>query len=215
MTSLADEPQNALARSDKPMSTWGLIAWEAGAFVVIMLVASGLHFAYELSGFQFWVTAFGSVNESTFEHLKLFFWPAVAYALVQHAYVRKRVTNFWWAKAVAIIVAPIVLMISFYFYLGISLPLYGRGFLWADISTGALGVLAGNFVAVRIMQAPDLGRRYAVAGIAIIIALAVMFVAFTYAPPRFFIFENFFRYTYAGEYGILPDYTDYLIFKKP
>lgn len=191
-----------------------IILWEAGSLVVIVLVASLLHFLYELTGFQPWAPLFGSVNESTFEHLKLFYWPAFAYALVQHAYMRKKANNYWWAKAAAIITAPLVLMLSFYFYLGISLPIYGRGFLWADIGTGVLGVLAGNVVAYRIMTAREMGKVFSRAGFAICIALGAMFITFTYYPPRAFVFENFARYKYSGEFGILKDYTPYLVFKK-
>jgi hypothetical protein len=191
-----------------------IILWEAGALVFIVLGASALHFLYELSGLQTWATIFGSVNESTFEHLKLFFWPAIAWAFVQHAYTRDRVMNFWWAKALSIITAPLVLMLSFYFYLGISLPIFGRGFLWADIGTGVLGVLAGNVVSYSVMTAPEKGRGFARLGLAICVAMGVMFIAFTYLPPRFFLFENFARYQYSGEYGTLEDYTPYLVFRK-
>jgi hypothetical protein len=199
---------------DRTVDRRVIVAWEAGALVFIVLIASLLHFLYELSGFQPWATLFGSVNESTFEHLKLFYWPAFAYALVQHAYTRDKVNNFWWAKAAALVTAPLVLMLSFYFYLGISLPIYGRGFLWADIGTGVLGVLAGNIVAYRIMTAREMGKALSRAGFAICVALGAMFIIFTYYPPRNFIFENFARYHYSGEFSILGDYTPYLVFKK-
>ena len=52
-------------------------------------------------GFSTIVAPFGSVNESTWEHLKLFYWPGLAFAIVQHAYLRHRVNNFWAAKAVS------------------------------------------------------------------------------------------------------------------
>lgn len=207
--------RSVLAPDGAPVGRRLVFFWEAGAFIVIMLVASALHFAYELSGFQFWVTNFGSVNESTFEHLKLFYWPALAYAIVQNAYTRQRVNNFWWAKAVAIIAAPFVLMASFYFYLGISLPIYGRGFLWADIGTGVVGVLVGNILSYRIMTSPDLGRNFTWIGGILVVAIGGLFVLCTHLPPRAFIFENFARYKYSGEFGILSDYTNYLVFKKP
>lgn len=206
--------ERVFAPDGRPVGRRRIILWEAGAFVFVMLGASALHFAYELSGFQLWVTAFGSVNESTFEHLKLFFWPALLLAAVQHAYTRERVNNFWLAKATAMLVAPIVLIVSFYFYLGIALPIYGRGALWADIGTGALGVLAGNLVSYRIMTAHTRGRAVAVASLVAIALMAVMYVVFTHAPPRVFLFEDFMRYTYSGNFGILPDYSDYLVFKK-
>lgn len=214
MTADLGSARGAVRSRERPVDRRVIILWEAGALVFIVLVASLLHFLYELTGFQSWAPIFGSVNESTFEHLKLFYWPAFAYAIVQHAYTRDKVNNFWWAKAAAIITAPLVLMLAFYFYLGISLPIYGRGFLWADIGTGVLGVLAGNIVAYRIMTAAEMGKAFSRAGLAICIGLGAMFIAFTYYPPRIFIFENFARYKYSGEFSILKDYTPYLVFKK-
>ena len=46
------------------------------------------------------------------------------------------------------------------------------------------------------------------------LTLLVMFSTFTYYPPKFFLFENFFGYEYSGEYGILEDYEPYRVFKK-
>ena len=71
----------ALSREDKRK----ILLWEIGAFVWIMLAGSAFHFIYELSGFALPAAVFGSVNESTWEHLKLFYWPALAFTIVQHA----------------------------------------------------------------------------------------------------------------------------------
>jgi hypothetical protein len=189
--------------------------WELGGFFVINVGAGLLHLAYELSGFAEPVAIFGSVNESTFEHLKLYYWPALAYALVQHAYTRHKVNNFWWGKGVAIIATPIVLMLAYYSYLGVVLPMYGQGFLWANIGTGALGVLAGNVLAYRIMTGPDMGRRLRLIGIGLIVAYGIAAATAAWFPPQFFLYENFFGYEYTGEFGFLDDYSDYLVFSRP
>lgn len=191
-----------------------LVRFQVGAVVFTVLVASALHFAYELSGFWGPMALFGSVNESTYEHLKLFFWPGLLYALVQHAYVRSFVSNYWVAKVAALIIAPVVLIVSFYFYLGISLPIHGRGFLWADITTGVIGTIAGEFVAYRLMVAEPVGRRVRRLAIPVLIVLTVTFSTLTFYPPKMFLFENFFGYEYSGEYGILDDYTPYLVFES-
>ncbi|MCB9992104.1 MAG: hypothetical protein H6873_00450 [Hyphomicrobiaceae bacterium] len=215
MTDVIGEAAPELAPDGRPVPKRLVAVWEAGIFIWVMLVASALHFVFELSGFQPWVSVFGSVNESSVEHLKLFFWPALLATLVQHAYMRNRVNNFWWAKGVAIIVAPLVLLASFYFYLGIALPIYGRGFLWADIGTGALGVLTGNILSYRILTAPPMGDLKRYFGLAIIGVLGFHFATVSYLTPRFFLYENFFHYKYSGDYGILPDYSAYLVFRSP
>lgn len=193
----------AATERSRPVDRRYILLWEGGAFLFILVASSGLHFFHAFTGFQPWAAAFGSVNESTFEHLKLFFWPALAYALLQLAFMRNRANNFWWAKGLGIITAPLVLMLAFYFYLGIAMPIYGRGVFWADIGTGILGVLAGTIVSYRVMAAPEMGRAYARVGVALCIAMGMMYVVFTYYPPRAFLFENFAGYRYSGEYGIL------------
>jgi hypothetical protein len=196
----------------KPIDKRAILRWELVSFVVVMLGASALHFAFELSGFYQPMAIVASVNESTFEHLKLFFWPALMVTLVEHAYVKDRVNNYWWGKAMAMVAAPVAIVLSFYFYLGIALPLTGSGYLALDIGTGAFGVAVGNIVAYRILTSPPRSTRFRAAGLAIIAVLALIMASVAFFPPPIFLFENFFGYEYTGEFGILPDYSPYLVF---
>lgn len=189
-----------------------ILLWEVATFVVVMLGASALHFAFELSGFWRPLAVAASVNESTFEHLKLFFWPALMVSLVEHAYIKGRVNNYWWGKAMALLATPIAIIVSFYFYLGVALPLTGTGYLALDIGTGAFGVLVGNVVAYRILTAADKGVAYRTAGLIVIAVMAAIMALVAFFPPELFLFENFWGYEYTGAYGILEDYTPYLIF---
>ena len=201
-----------LTPAGEPVDKRAVLLWEIAAFFIIMIGASALHFAFELSGFSEPFAVFASVNESTFEHLKLFFWPALIVALVEHAYIKDKVNNYWWGKSLALLATPIAIIISFYFYLGIALPLTGSGYLALDIGTGAFGVVVGNIVAYRVLTSPDRGRRRRNLGVAIIVVLALIMAVAAFFPPDFFLFENFFGYEFTGESGILPDYTPYLVF---
>jgi len=186
--------------------------WEVGAFAWIMIAGSALHFIYELSDFNGFAALFGSVNESTWEHLKLFFWPGLIYTLVQHAFVKDYANNYWWGKGLAVLATPIGVMVSFYLYLGIVLPLYGEGTLWGAIATGAAGVLLGNIVAYKILTAPQKKGRFSLYGKIIIVVTALVFLLLTYFPPRIFIWEDFLGYEFRGEFGILEDYSEHLVF---
>lgn len=206
--------ENAI-RGLEPAQRRTLLYWEVGAFVWIMLAGSVFHFIYELSDFNSIVALFGSVNESTWEHLKLFFWPGLVFALVQHAFVKDFANNYWWGKALALAVTPLGVIFSFYFYLGIALPLYGEGFLWADISTGAIGVLLGNIVSYRILTAPPRASVSAHRGKLAIAGLTTAFLLLTYFPIRMFLFNDFLGYEFRDEYGILEDYSEHLVFSDP
>ena len=206
--------QSSGTTTDTHVDRRAVLRWEIGAFVVTMLGGSALHFAFELSGFAEPVAIVASVNESTFEHLKLFFWPALLFALVEHAYMKNRCHNYWWGKGLALLVTPLAIIASFYFYIGIAVPLTGRGYLPLDIATGALGVLVGNVVAYRILTSAPKGRGSARAGVAIMVVLALLMATSAWLTPQFFLYENFFGYEYSGAYGILEDYTPYLVFDQ-
>ena len=201
-----------LAPNGEPIDKRAVIWWEAGAFVFIMLAASALHFVFELSDFSEPVAIFGSVNESTFEHLKIFFWPALVYALAQHAFVKGTVNNYWFGKAMAMVVTPLGIILSFYLYLGVVLPIRGEGLLALDIGTGAFGVLLGNIVAYKLLTGRERGTRYRTAGFVVIGVLVVVMATAAWFQPRIFLYEDFFGYEYTGQFGIRDDYTDFLVF---
>lgn len=49
-----------------------------------------------------WVAPFSGVNESTWEHMKLLFWPLFLFALVQRLFFRKQ-ENYWCVKLAEIL----------------------------------------------------------------------------------------------------------------
>ena len=187
--------------------------WEVAGGLVIFFAGSFLHFLFELSGFAVVAAPFASVNESTWEHLKLFFWPALLFAVVQHAYTRHAVNNFWAAKGASVVITPLAIVIGFYAYVGVVVPIYGKGALIGTLITAAIGVALGQVASYRLLTGAPRGRRAHVLGVTAILVMGAAFALFTFVPPRIFLFENFFGYVYDGGFGILPDYTPFLVFK--
>jgi hypothetical protein len=206
-------PEHVSAPNGNPVRKGMVAAWEVASFFVINILAGALHFAFELSGFYEPMAIFASVNESAFEHLKLYFWPALAFALIQHAYVKGKVNNYWWGKGLALLVTPLTVILAFYFYVGLVLPIDGEGTLIGALITGFVGVAAGNIVAYRLLTSPERGRTYRLAGWAIIGVLTLLMATSAWITPRFFLYEDFYGYEYTDQYGILEDYTDYLVFE--
>ncbi len=203
----------AATSSARPINRRKVAAWELVGFLVIFFAGSFLHFIFELSGFNTAFAPFGSVNESTWEHLKLFFWPALVLAVVQHAFLRAEVNNFWAAKASSILITPFTVALLFYAYVGIAIPIYGKGTLFGTLVTAALGVGLGQWASYRLLTGPQRSTRWHVAAVAGVLGMGVLFVVFTFLTPRIFLFENFFGYRYDGQFGILADYTPFLVFK--
>lgn len=192
-----------------------IAAWEVGGVLFTNVIGGSLHFAFELSNYATPVALFASVNESTWEHLKFYFWASLLWTLIEFTYVRDEANNYTFAKAMNLLVTPIVVTLLFYGYLAFTLPIYGRGFFAADISTGIVGVLIGHLVSSYLMQREPLGVSWRNRGWAVIAVLTIMFSTFTYFPPKFFLFEDYMGYEYTNQYGILEEYTGpYVIFDR-
>ncbi|MBU7018072.1 MAG: hypothetical protein HXS44_11235 [Theionarchaea archaeon] len=166
--------------------------WEVLGIVFIFFLGSFLHFTFELSGYQKVVAVVAAVNESVWEHLKLGFWPAVLWALIEYPFLKR--SNFIAAKAVSLYVIPLSIVILFYLYTGIL----GHGSLVLDILIFALAIIAGQFASYKILESQHLNRMTGVCLVAVIL-LIVAFVVFTFYPPHVFLFED----PLTGGYGIL------------
>ena len=191
-----------------------LIKWEIGSFIWVAMAGSAFHFSFELSEFWTPLAFFSSVNESTWEHLKMYFWPGLIYALVQYTYARDIANNYWYAKLASLVMTPVGICLSFYGYLAISIPLYGTGFFRMDLLTMVIGLGLGSLVSYNIMIKQPLIKPTKNIVLTGYLTMLAMFSTFTYYPPKFFLFENYYGYEYSGEYGILEDYEPYRVFRK-
>ena len=63
-------------------------------FAVTSFLGTILHFLYDWSGNLSWITPFSAVNESTWEHMKLIFWPMLFFAIFQ-SFFFKSSKCFW------------------------------------------------------------------------------------------------------------------------
>ena len=191
-----------------------LAAWELGCVVWICIAGALLHFAFELSEFWTPLALIAAVNESAWEHTKMYFWPGLVYALVQYTYTRHIANNYWLGKAVALALTPLLIFACYYSYMAWALSSGGKPSLGIMLGIMVFAVSAAQFASYKILAAAPFAAvmsRYAAATYAVLI---FMFSTFTYFPPKVFLFENFFCYQYTGDFGILPDYEPYRVFTR-
>jgi hypothetical protein len=173
--------------------TRAILTLELAGIVFIVFLGSALHFTFEWSGGNPLVGVFSAVNESVWEHLKLSFWPALLYALLEHRHLRGRTDRFLPAKAVGIYLMPLFITSSFYLY---------RAFLEEslalDLSIFVLAVAIGQLASYRLMVRRGPSRISARASLLALALLAGLFVVFTFSPPHLPIFED----PTSGGYGI-------------
>ncbi len=191
-----------------------LALWEIGTVLWVCIAGSALHFAFELSEYWRPMAVFAAVNESAWEHTKMYFWPGLFAALVQYTYTRQVANNYWLGKAVALGLTPVLIWFTYFSYMAWVVASGGKASLPTMLSIMVLGISAGQAASWVILTRPPLRAaepRYAAGALA---TMAAVFATFSYFPPRAFLFENFFCYQYTGEYGILTDYAPYRVFIK-
>ena len=91
--------------------------WQLMGFAVTSLAGTLLHFLYDWFGEALWIAPFSSVNESTWEHMKLLFWPMFIFAVVQSFFFRDR-KDFWCVKLRGILLGITLIPVLFYTYNG-------------------------------------------------------------------------------------------------
>ena len=187
-----------------------LVLWEVGGYIFIGIVGAALHFTYEFSNFSSNLVAyFSAVNESTWEHLKMVFFPGLVFALIEYTYVRDLVRNYILAKTVSLFLMPLVITVGWYIYA----PAVGRSIFPVDLALFYVAVLVGQIASYKILTMPPLPRHYFLNAWIVLIFMFISFSTFTFFPPRIFIFEHF-DLKNTGEYGILDNYDNLRYFTK-
>lgn len=140
------------------------------------------------------VAVFSAVNESVWEHLKLVFWPAAGFMLIQTVYFRRLPSSFLAAKAVGILVMPAVILVMYY-----TSKLFGVESFVFDIFTFYLSVVLGQLSTIKLLKKNNLPKTVSYLGLTVIAILAVAFTYFTFDPPRVPLFQD----PVTGGYGLI------------
>ena len=154
--------------------------WETGGVVWTVLLGVPLHFLYSATGWEA-IAWLAPVNESTWEHFKLAFWPMLVWALVEWMCCPGQRKGLWTGKLIALIATPSVITAIFYGYTA----LIGRNILSLDIATFVVSVVVGYLLSYWYSTG-NIRLPFAPVGVTL---LALLFVAFTYYPPRILSFR--------------------------
>ena len=186
-----------------------ILGWEIGGFIFILIIGSILHFAFELAGFWTPIAFVAPVNESTWEHLKMVFWPGLFFFLLEYHYIRNQAANFWTAKALSLVIMLLVITIGWYAMVAIT----GQNIFAVNIALFISAILLGQIVSYRVLTAQKPVKVKLHYAILVIVFLGLAFITFTYYPPKIFLFEHM-DLMDTGQYGILNSYEGLLLFRK-
>jgi len=144
----------------------------------VMIVGVPLHYLYDATG-KFWASGLiGPVNESAWEHFKLFYWPMVILGFFEYPFMRRRFASYFMPKFVSMLTAFVAM--TFFYY--IPRALFGSSLL-ISIGSFALSAVAAQIVFFLMARRTGI-KKSETTGILLIIILGVMFISFTFAPPH-------------------------------
>ena len=158
-----------------------LFFWETGGFLFISVLGTLLHFLYDWSGGSPLIAAFSGVNESTWEHMKLLFFPMFLYSMVQLCFLGRNYPNFPAVRLVSTLTGLLLIPVLFYTYAGVL----GKLVDWVNISIFFLSALGAFAVDFRLLRRGRLNAPWLqLLSFAMMCALAFLFVWCTFHPPQ-------------------------------
>ena len=144
-----------------------------------------MHFLYDWTGQNAIVGIFSAVNESTWEHLKLLFVPAVIYSAFEFFLRCKNTKNFWPAVTLGVLAAMLTITTLFYTYTGIL----GFNVDFINILIYFISIIVFIKTKNKIIREETFTKKNAVKiSLTIIAVLALLFAYWSFNPPSLGIF---------------------------
>lgn len=169
-----------------------ILKFEIISTIFIMIAGTLLHFTFGWSNNNPLIGSFSAVNESTWEHLKLLFFPMLISTIIGYFYKGKVIPNYLCSKVLGIILSMSFIVIFFYTYTGIL----GTNFAIVDIASFFIAVALGQYIAYRKMKSTFYCNKFV--STIILLVLYLCFLAFTFFPPHIALFKD----PISGMFGI-------------
>lgn len=170
-----------------------LYLWQLGGLLFSSALGTLLHFLYELTEIPLFAPI-ASVNESTWEHMKLLFVPLFAFALIQSRFFKER-ADYWCIKLVGTAAGLLLIPVLFYTLNGA----FGKTPDWVNISIFFIVAAAVYLLETALFKAERVLCDRAAACLLIFCVIAAFFVLFTYLPPEIPLFMD----PITGNFGII------------
>lgn len=155
-------------------------------FLFISVLGVLLHFTYEWSGDNPIVALFSAVNESTWEHLKLLFFPMLLLTIIELLFTEKRQlpSNYLFARIIGILSGMAFIVIAFYTLTGVFAKLPDA----VNIALYFLGVFLALCIENKINRGNS--QNHSAFAAIVLLALTIAFFVFTKYPPSIGLFAN-------------------------
>lgn len=160
-------------------------------FGVVSLLGTFFHFLFDLTSGSVLVAPFTAVNESTFEHMKLLYFPLLLFATLQYFFFRGE-SSFWCVKLRGTLRGLILIPVLFYTLNGC----FGKTPDYVNISMFFIAAAATFLYETRKFESGIPCPRPKLSLI-LLLLIGACFVLFTFYPPKIPLFAD----PIDGSYG--------------
>lgn len=158
--------------------------YSIAGFLFVSALGTLLHFVYEWSHDNPVVGLFSPVNESTWEHMKLLFFPMVLYLIFAAVRLPRR-SSYPTALILSTLLGLLCIPVLFYSYSGIL----GFHVTAIDIAIFYISVLTAFFTAYRLSRRENI-RIFLPPALLLLCLFGASFLLFTFFPPDLGIFQD-------------------------
>lgn len=146
--------------------------------IIAILLGCLNHFLYQLSKGAAIAALFCPVNESTWEHLKLLFFPFLFVSVCQYIRCRPQALRFFYYRFLAVFCGMLSIIALFYTYTGVI----GQDFVVIDILIFVFSILFSFFMSSFFER-----KKWAIPSQTVVFSLwilvSICFFTFTCYPP--------------------------------
>lgn len=155
------------------------------SFLFIGLFGVLGHFLYEWTGNNAIIGMFFPVNESTWEHLKLLFFPTLIYSLGEYFLCKEKPQNYFPAIAISVFCGMLSIVVLFYTISGIL----GFNVDFVNILIYFIGVAVTVYKKNKLLKNEKFSSQNSnIISLMFIILLTVLFVFWSFNPPSLGVF---------------------------
>lgn len=160
-----------------------LLAYTIIGILFTAILGTLLHFTYQWSHENYFVGLFSPVNESTWEHMKLLFFPMFFYGIFAELYLKTDFPCISFAYPIGILIGTLAIPVIFYTYTGIL----GNNYMVLDILTFYISLILA-FVMIYLIASRCQEQKNPLLPRLFTFLLFAAFILFTFSPPALGIF---------------------------
>ena len=168
-----------------------LFLWNFAGFVFASLGGTIFHFIYNWTDRSILVAPFAAINESTWEHMKILFFPMFVFALIQSCFFKDS-SNFWCIKLIGILAGLILVPILFYTINGV----FGKTPDFINIAIFFISVAIAFIIEAHLFKEHHFCKSPFIAFLSICF-IGLLFIIFTFLSPHIPLFLDPVTNTYG------------------